>query len=1140
MTLVRTAREYESSQGWAVSEDGKTVAGRLRSENGAQAFRWTKEEGFRVLGRIDTTRPYDLALDISADGSVVVGYAESSKGTQAFRWSESEGLIGLGFLGGFPHSEARIVSEDGETIWGFSDTARGEEIFKWTYDSGMEGLGIFGEPEDANSEGTVLVGRFNRDSNDRYNGHDAFRWEKGKGSIRLAGPNENERSNSLAKAVSENGQMVVGYAQEYRHGPKLGVFWHEAVNWRATTLNEYFDSNGFNRNGLSFTTITDASADGLTLFGYCQYNGRGSNYPFRVQLDLGTPPPPTDLFSEVLEAPIFGYTIYSYPEFNLATRLSWGASEGADVSEYLIYRDGVLIGSTSKSEFVDSFVLPGEGYSYHLVAVNTKGFASERSEKINLRIPKVVNSIRDGEFQNDPTRSGPWSVVKTGDVDIVHSSKLPEEVTEDPLSDTNYLTIKSETSDDEWTLGQLIRDVNEFGEYQLSFSARSKEGSDLVVALKGEGYGDVEDPFFLTPTTFNLTPKWQVFTVNFNIDDRFKRLDHLLIAIGNNEDLKENESIDIDHIVLWNRLGAETPMPQKPTELNARFVSRSAVLLEWDLPIGTAGVVEYEIIRDGKIVGSSNNRSYIDQKLATPGPYLYEIVAIDSQGNRSAPSPARKVFNGPNVQASDIVPYLTLGNMSPDGKAFLWAVRSELTGNMQIKKWTEAGEVVVSEQEEPYSLAIWSVANEGRAAAGMASHPELDYSVPFHWSECDGLKYIDLGPLEGIRGSFAVESISATGNAIVGSFWERFAPEAFRWTEAEGLQLLGKLPGDYTSSYGIAVSGDGSVVVGHHEGYPFNYAGFVWTERGGREEFGPFHVEGSEGLIADVSSDGKTLIGEARVRPNKPFQYRWSEADGVIELSGLDRQKPYYSYAVSGDGSMVVGTAKDAEDTSNAIFWYRRYNWSPININEFMLSVGHDTKGEFYSTISNVSDDGRTLLLGAGGSNTRIRLNLSTRDSENNLVHNSGFEESWRFWGLSRWDRSLSKEKKLIETPGFMEERAARIRMGNLAGDPKTLHLRQNGIELEPNTDYYLSFSVKASMPGKAMVRLFKDDNPSNNYGVDEEFELTTEWQTHVIEFRTDALGEYVSNGRLQFTFLRGGFKRVLEFFVDEVAIHEK
>ncbi|EDY84460.1 Carbohydrate binding domain protein [Verrucomicrobiia bacterium DG1235] len=753
--------------------------------------------------------------------------------------------------------------------------------------------------------------------------------------------------------------------------------------------------------------------------------------------------------------------------------------------------------------------------------------------------PEAANIIKDGEFRNDPNRSGPWSVVKTGDVDFVIASRLPEDTSEDQISDTSYLKIKSQNSDDEWTLGQLVRKVDEFGEYQLSFSARSKKGSDLIVALKGEGYGDVVDPYFLPPTAFDLTSKWQDFTVNFNIDERFKRLDHVLIAIGPNDDLEDNESIDIDHIFLSDWLIAEVPMPQKPTELNARFVSRSAVLLEWELPAGTAGTTGYLIFRDGTIVGSSNNRSYIDDNLVKPGPYLYEIVAIDNKGNQSDPSPARKVFNGPNVQFSEKVPFF--GNMSPDGKAFLGTVRSEVTNNWQIKRWTEAGETIVFEYEKPNWFIIQSVANGGHAATGVTYDPESNLHLPFYWSEYDGFKVIGLDLPEGMLGGYNEgTAISADGNAVVG-FLEvpsTFNFEAFRWTEADGIRWLGTLPG-YSQSIANAVSDGGRVVVGVNEGQVD--AGFIWTERGEIEKVEPL-LGDNGGSVWDVSHYGSALIGTSWYDSLGTFHYRWSEADGFTRLQDLDGgQNRATLHAISGDGSMVVGTGTNTDNTGNAVFWNSRYDWSPININEFILSKGHDSEGDIYTTAADVSYDGQTFLLRANnGTNTRLRLNLSTRDSNTNLVYNGGFEKSWSSWELSRWEQRLSKEKKLLVAPGFMEEQAARIRMGNQSADPKTLHLSQSGIKLEPNSEYYLSFSVKASLPGRAKVSLLKDSDHREVYDVDKEFELSTEWQTQVIEFHTDALGEPVSDGRLQFTFVRGGYKRVLEFFVDEIAIHEK
>lgn len=479
--------------------------------------------------------------------------------------------------------------------------------------------------------------------------------------------------------------------------------------------------------------------------------------------------------------------------------------------------------------------------------------------------------------------------------------------------------------------------------------------------------------------------------------------------------------------------------------------------------------------------------------------------------------------------------------MSPDGKAFLREAQSEVTNNWQIKKSTEAGEFVVYEHDEPSYLTITAVANEGRAATGAIQVANTSGFMPFHWSEGGGMQIIGLDlPEEVQRYSNEGTAISADGKVVVG-----FLPvppafrytSAFRWSSEDGLRWIGRIPANSWSE-SIAVSGDGSTVVGYESDI-----GFIWTKNRGLEHFEVPNAETDFSVFKDVSNDGKTSILESFSRRGSS-SYVWTESDGFTELQGLGGDRNWvFARDLSGSGSIVVGAGGDADRNSNAVFWNRKNNWAPVNINEFMLSVGHDTKGEFYSTVSNVSDDGQTLLLGAGGSTTRIRLNLSTRDSSTNLVRNGGFEESsfnTKYWGLSRWERSLSKENAYVVNPGYLDKRAARISMGNLAGDPKTLHLRQSGIQLEPNSEYYLSFSVKASLPGKASVQVFKDENPSNNYGVDEEFELTTEWQTHVIEFRTDALGEPVSDGRLQFTFVRGGYKRILEFFVDEVAIHEK
>jgi uncharacterized membrane protein len=115
-----------------------------------------------------------------------------------------------------------------------------------------------------------------------------------------------------------------------------------------------------------------------------------------------------------------------------------------------------------------------------------------------------------------------------------------------------------------------------------------------------------------------------------------------------------------------------------------------------------------------------------------------------------------------------------------------------------------------------------------------------------------------MGFLPGGSQSFAA-GISADGTVVVGKSSYFLGPgmdghQAFRWTEATGMQVLGAGPGGVLTSYASAVSGDGNVIVGM------------------------LHPEGSEGA------------------------YRWTEAGGITRLpSRLD-----YPSAISFDGTVIL------------------------------------------------------------------------------------------------------------------------------------------------------------------------------------------------------------------------------------------
>lgn len=129
---------YDGSRGYAVSDDGSTIVGRLTHEDGGNlAFRWREGEGFVGLGFIDENRRDTRAWGVSADGSVVVGTGLIDPfGERAFKWTAETGIRRLDDLE--VRSRAWGVSADGSIVVGHSGAVGGAAV--WEGDSGPRGI----------------------------------------------------------------------------------------------------------------------------------------------------------------------------------------------------------------------------------------------------------------------------------------------------------------------------------------------------------------------------------------------------------------------------------------------------------------------------------------------------------------------------------------------------------------------------------------------------------------------------------------------------------------------------------------------------------------------------------------------------------------------------------------------------------------------------------------------------------------------------------------------------------------------------------------------------------------------------------------------------------------------------------------
>ena len=171
------------------------------------------------------------------------------------------------------------------------------------------------------------------------------------------------------------------------------------------------------------------------------------------------------------------------------------------------------------------------------------------------------------------------------------------------------------------------------------------------------------------------------------------------------------------------------------------------------------------------------------------------------------------------------------------------------------------------------------------------------------------------------RGAY---DVSDDGTVVVGTTPSTLGSEAYLWTQGVGTMGLGDLPGGRFSSVAVAVTSDGSTVVGWGVNADDTREAYRWTEETGMVGLG------SSGFISrahDVSADGSMVVGWDRLE--KPFTIgngrkretiindeavRWTiDEFGQVtrELLGVLPGGNHWSQGktISGDGSVIVGTS---------------------------------------------------------------------------------------------------------------------------------------------------------------------------------------------------------------------------------------
>jgi uncharacterized membrane protein len=186
-----------------------------------------------------------------------------------------------------------------------------------------------------------------------------------------------------------------------------------------------------------------------------------------------------------------------------------------------------------------------------------------------------------------------------------------------------------------------------------------------------------------------------------------------------------------------------------------------------------------------------------------------------------------------------------------------------------------------------------------------------------------------LGDLPG--GAFAsyAYGIAADGGFVVGESESLPGqPEACYWTPATGIHALGFLPtGTILGvSRAVAISDDGNVIVGSSRSLESGNGmqACMWVGGGKPQGLGDLSGGAFQSMALAVSGDGTTVVGRAYVDgpcgpfgcPSAPRAFVWSTTSGMQSvqsaLEGAGVSLPGWTLTeatgVSRDGSVVVGT----------------------------------------------------------------------------------------------------------------------------------------------------------------------------------------------------------------------------------------
>lgn len=290
--------------------------------------------------------------------------------------------------------------------------------------------------------------------------------------------------------------------------------------------------------------------------------------------------------------------------------LNWEAStDNVGVIGYDIYRNGIIVGSSTQASYSDTGLLASTSYSYVIKAKDAAGNFSSSSNT-------VTAVTLNGGVATALDRTG-WTALSnpsSGDVaaNLLDGNMSSRWSTGTAMAPGQFIVVDMQSAKN---ISKIVMD-------STGSDQDYARGYDVYVSNDGTNWGT---------EISSGTGSGPIITVNFPTQtSRY-------IKVVQTGSVSNWWSI-LEFNVFGSAGPVDTVAPTIPVNVMATVTSNSQINLSWTASTDNIGVSGYDIYRNGVIVGSSTATTYNDIGLTPATTYNYFIKAKDAAGNISVAS----------------------------------------------------------------------------------------------------------------------------------------------------------------------------------------------------------------------------------------------------------------------------------------------------------------------------------------------------------------------------------------------------------------------------------------------------------------------------------------------------------------------